>query len=107
AVGITDWQRGQFHIRHVVQAGDVDRDEVAADLRDMTAAERPQSALPAEQVMALHGTELVVRQGVGPREQTKRAGLDERTPRAPLPTDRAVAFAGARGEIDVRLEADG
>src|SRR5262249_44820070 len=86
---------------------DVDRDEVAADFRNMAAAERTQAAMLAEQVVALPGAELVVRQCVVPRQQTKRVGLDERSPVARLPADRAVAFAGAGGEIDIRLETNG
>src|SRR3954465_12942738 len=101
AVRIANRQCRELRIRHIVQTGDVDRDEIAADLRDMTAAEWPQAAMLAEQVMALLGGKLVVRQCVLASQQAKRRGLDDRAPGPRLPADRAVALTGAGAEIDV------
>src|SRR5262249_8981183 len=61
AVRVTDWQRRELRIRQVVEAGDGDRDELAADLRNISPHERSHAALLAKQVMALPGGELVVR----------------------------------------------
>ena len=69
-------------------------------------AEGPEATALAEHAVALHRAELIVGKLARAGEQTKRRGLDVRAPIARLVADRAIAFAGARRKIDIRLEAN-
>src|SRR5580700_4102010 len=62
--------------------------------------------MPAEQVVRDVVAELVVGQSVLASDHPKRLRLDDRAPIPALAADRAVALAGAGGEIDVGLVAD-
>src|SRR5258708_13659272 len=105
-VGIIHWQVRQFGVRDVVQAGNIDRDEVASDFRNVSATEWLQAASTAEKMVALQGAELIVREKLRARQQAERRRFDEHAPVARLPANRAVALAGARREIGLPLEAD-
>src|SRR5262245_24371673 len=104
AVHVPDRRGDELRRIKVVEAGKIDRDELAADLLDVSPAERDDAALLAERP----GYHLARRESVAKlllaREQAKRLGLDADAPPTQLPTVGAVALAGAGGEVDVRFE---
>jgi hypothetical protein len=103
---VTDRRLVELGRVEVVEAGELDRDEGAADLGHVAAAERVDAAGATKQVVALHLVEPVVGQFVLAGEQAEGVGLDQHRPVADLGAEAAVALAGAGGEIDVGLEAD-
>lgn len=90
----------------VIEAHHVDRVVEPARLRDVGPMVGVHAAMPAEQVMHAVRVELVVGELALARDETERLGPDARAPEALLRADRAIALAGAGGEVDVRLEAD-
>jgi hypothetical protein len=52
------------------------------------------------------GTKLVVHQNVLSLQQPERVGFDDGFPEPRLGADRAVALAGALGQIELAFEAD-
>src|SRR5258708_24745596 len=78
---------GELAVIGVVEAGDVDRAEIAAEDFEVPAAEGADPAVPAEEVVPDLAAELVVRQSVLAGDQPKRLGLDEDAPISRLGAD--------------------
>src|SRR5690349_7889083 len=64
AIAIVDRRGRQFLRGDIVQGGDLDRDEVAAQLGDVAVTEGAHAASRAESVMTAHRAELIVAQAV-------------------------------------------
>jgi len=91
--------------RRIVECAQLDGNVVSADLLDVSAAKRPNAAMPAEQVMPALCSELIVAQIGLARKQAEIIGFDNDAPVSRLRTDRAVALSRASAQIDVRLVA--
>src|SRR5689334_20433562 len=70
----------------------------------MSTAERLGAAGPAEQVMDRAAAELIVGEMILALQQPQGRCLDQRLPEALLGADRAVALAGALGEVEIAFE---
>src|SRR5262245_49490998 len=106
AVHVPDRCGDELRRVEVVERGKADRNVVAADLGEMSPPKRRDPALLAERSRSeLAGGEAVTGFPLA-REQAKCVRLDVGAPPAHLPAVSAVAFARARREIDVRLEAN-
>src|SRR5262245_48450668 len=90
---------------HIVEASNINGVKVAAEDIEVAAAEGVHAAVTAEQVVHAVGAELVVRERCLIRQQAERLGLEHDAPVAGLGANRAIALAGARAEVDLRLEA--
>src|SRR5688572_2891280 len=90
----------------IVEARDIHRIERAAQLLDVGVAERLGAALLAEPVVDGVAAELVVRQRLLALLEPERRRHHDRLPEAILAAGRAVALAGALGEVDLAGEAD-
>src|SRR5829696_8367944 len=98
--------RGPGPTCRVVQASDVDGVELAAEFFHVCAAEGLHAAAATEEVVYGVGAELIVRQNVPSPQQPERVGFDDSFPEPRLGADRAVAPAGALGQIELAFEAD-
>src|SRR5262249_43967284 len=76
------------------------------DLGHIAARERPNAAMPAEQMVPALGRELIVAEISLAGDQAEGVRLDGDSPVSCLGADRAVALAGAAGKIEIRFEAD-
>src|ERR1700733_12094573 len=107
AVAVAHRRRDELFRRHVIERCQLNRDEVAADFRDVAARERTHAAMFAEQVMHAAAAELIVTDIMQAGSEPKGLGLDHDAPLAGLAAHRAIAFAGAFFEIDIGLVTDG
>src|SRR6185312_10813435 len=85
----------------VVEAVDVDRREVAAELREVAAHERVRAAGRAEVALADAGAPLVHAEARFAGEHAQLVGLAVLADEPELLADRAVAAARAGGQIEV------
>jgi len=106
AIGISNWRSEQLRQVEIIQRGHLDRDVISAYFLNMAATERAYAAVLAEQVMATSGTELVVAQFTLAGQQSERTGFDDDTPVAGFGADRAVAFAGAKAQVDISFKSN-
>src|SRR5712691_11486263 len=104
-VEVADWRVDQLLRVDAVEAVYPHCVEPVA-LAFVAVRERPHAALRAEHVVDGLPRELVFAKVLLPGKQAERVRRNERHPRPRLEADRAVALAGARGEIDVRFESD-
>jgi hypothetical protein len=105
AVHIAHRRRGELGGIEIVETGEVDRDEVAADLLDVTPAERRHRAIAMRPRDELGDWKAVAGHLLA-RQQAERVRFHRDAPPAQLPAIGAVALAGALGEVDVGLVAD-
>ncbi|MEP7043088.1 MAG: hypothetical protein ABI843_08490 [Dokdonella sp.] len=83
SIEVADRRIGEFHRIDAVARGQADRDVVTADL-----------------------FELVVAEFAHARKRPECIGLDDSASASRIAADRAIAFACAAIEVDVRFEAD-
>src|SRR5262245_8762484 len=106
AVGVADRSGGAFFVGCVVQSGDLNGDEVAAENVEMASCERPHTARATEVIVHSAAAELVIGERLLALEQMEGGGLQDHIPRPHLLADRAIALARPRREIDLGLELD-
>src|SRR5262249_45360614 len=91
----------------VVEAVEIDRDEVASQLGQMPAREAVNAAPPAKEPARDLGAPFVCAQALLARNQREGARLHHADGGGDLGADAAVAPARARAHVDSDLEADG
>lgn len=106
AVRVAHWGLDKGGGIEVVEGGEIDGDEIAAELLHVAPHEGADAAVPAEGV---------VNQGAGPNsivgerilssQEPEGLGADDGAPMAGLPADRAVALSRTGREIERRLVA--
>jgi hypothetical protein len=105
AIEVADRGVCQFRRVDVVQTGQVDAVEIAAQGIEMPASECLYATVPAKQTVPGFGAELVVRQLTLAGQKAKGVGLDDTAPSTGLGTERAVALGAALAQVDIRLVA--